>query len=126
MSAVRHYDDLWFSIAYEIHSHHMSFKVYEHTGQEISGKDFYKPRQFGKKESRNNEDALYEVDEQCAVYMSGEVKWDGCSNIDIDENKNCMLHFCGKRSAGKLGKMIDTVYALALEVLPSADKDLFE
>lgn len=54
-------------------------------------------------------------------WLHGEIKWDGCSNISIDAQDDCMLHFCGRSEAVAVGGLLGALYDLAHEVMPRAD-----
>jgi hypothetical protein len=54
-------------------------------------------------------------------FMNGHVKWDGCSNLEFDDSAECMLHFCGKQHAVRLGALMGAIYDLAHEILPRPD-----
>ena len=40
------------------------------------------------------------------TYISGEVKWDGCSNWDFDVAKDIMLHGCSKKDLTRIGEVM--------------------
>ena len=51
-------------------------------------------------------------------YCHGHVKFDGCSNVDFgDQDRGCMLHFCGMHDVKELACMFEIVYELAREQL---------
>lgn len=54
---------------------------------------------------------------EASVFMSGYVKWDGCSDIRFDEQDRCMLHFCGRKQASRIGLLIGEVYKIAESLL---------
>jgi hypothetical protein len=61
---------------------------------------------------------------EAQVFLSGSIKWDGCSNMNFDAQENCMLHFCGRSDAAKVGKLLDRLYDLADEHIPIYDSEL--
>jgi len=54
-------------------------------------------------------------------YLHGSVKWDGCSNLHLDEQDEAMLHFCGRKEARNIGELLARIYDLAHDVLPRPD-----
>jgi hypothetical protein len=57
--------------------------------------------------------------EDRAVFMKGEIKWDGCSNYEFPESQDCMLHVC-RNPAKDFAAIWDTLYKQAAIML--ADK----
>ncbi len=47
---------------------------------------------------------------QASVYMDGDLKWDGCMNMEFPGQKQCMLHFCGKDDATNTGAILGRIY----------------
>ncbi len=63
---------------------------------------------------------------EAQVYLSGSIKWDGCANLRFDAQDGCMLHFCGRNDAARVGKLFDLLYDLTEQLLPTYDKELGE
>lgn len=61
--------------------------------------------------------------EEAEVFLSGFIKWDGCSNWDFKTDA-CMKHFCGRDDANGLGRLMDRMYALAEEHMPRYNKEI--
>lgn len=57
------------------------------------------------------------------LYLSGHVRWDGCSNLRFDEQDHVNLHFCGRSHAAQVGKLLDRLYDIAAELIPTWDGD---
>lgn len=56
-------------------------------------------------------------------FLRGSVKWDGCSNLSFSEQDDgSNLHFCGRKMAAKVGKLLDRLYDLAEEHIPHWDR----
>lgn len=51
--------------------------------------------------------------EEAEVFLSGFVKWDGCSNWDFGEGS---IHFCDVDSAAEIGELFRKLYAWAKEL----------
>jgi hypothetical protein len=74
------------------------------------------PRQYEDAEGQVVEDI-----NKAAVYMSGSVKWDGCSNLTFDEQERVALHFCGKENAMHIGALLGAIYDEAARCIPGWD-----
>ena len=57
---------------------------------------------------------------QAEVFISGHVKWDGCSNWNIGSD-GVMLHFCSVRQAERLGELLRWLYEWADEMMHHTD-----
>lgn len=51
-------------------------------------------------------------------FLSGHIKWDGCSNWSVDG-----WHFCSKREAMKVGQLFEHLYNIAADVISGWDGD---
>lgn len=58
-----------------------------------------------------------------APFLSGAIRWDGCSNWDFHTSE-CMAHFCGRKHATSIGTLMDRLYDLAAEAIPTFNKEL--
>jgi len=67
-----------------------------------------------------NPSETIEVYEASAGYAHGCLKWDGCVDMEIGDQDDCMLHFCGPDDGQTLGQLMHGVYALGPE-MPSWD-----
>lgn len=54
------------------------------------------------------------------MFLSGTIKWDGCSNWNFNDKK-VMIHFCGRKDATSIGRLIDHLYQITKECLPKYD-----
>lgn len=61
--------------------------------------------------------------EKAQVFLAGHIKWDGCMDIRFPEQDTCMLHFCGRKDAARVGKLIDRLFDIAKQLLTSWDGD---
>ena len=48
--------------------------------------------------------------EDAQIYLVGFLKWDGCCEFEIKDH----VHFCGRRMAHMLTRMIDAIYDTAI------------
>lgn len=61
---------------------------------------------------------------EAVVFMDGSIKWDGCSNWDFPDVKNCLLHFCGKWHAESLGRLMAKCYEITERRMSQFEKEL--
>lgn len=54
-------------------------------------------------------------------FLSGTIKWDGCSNLTFDDQALGALHFCGREHAAQVGALIARLYDLAAELISNWD-----
>lgn len=57
--------------------------------------------------------------------LSGSIKWDGCSNWDF-HTEACAAHFCGRKDAVGIGRLMGHLYDLAAGNLLLWDAELAE
>lgn len=111
-----HWDDLGYSATIEPGQYSAEFKVYI-----ISG--------WSTKESIRYYGDIHQDKrdiESAPVYMSGHIKWDGCSNVQFDEQEKCMLHFCGRKDAMKVGELFNRLYEEASKNIERVDLKLMD
>lgn len=58
------------------------------------------------------------------IFLSGAIKWDGCSDWKFDGQDNCLLHFCSMESATSIGRLMEHMYRIATERIPKFDRSL--
>lgn len=56
------------------------------------------------------------------TFLSGEVKWDGCSNWDF-HTAEIHAHFCDRAQATGIGRLMDHLYQITKERLPTYIRD---
>ncbi len=54
-------------------------------------------------------------------FLSGYVKWDGCSNWQVPADHNMPWHFCSVKQAENVGKLFRQMYEIASTMLPQCD-----
>lgn len=101
--------DIWFTIVAEINVYKVDFLVYEQHGIDTEDKVLYVNKETG--------DITSSPDE-AEVYLSGFVKWDGCSNWEFNAQEECMLHFCDRDSLGYISKIMQKCYDITAEYCP--------
>jgi hypothetical protein len=94
-----------YEIHYTDHEYYMDFKIYEITGRGENKKTHkYDVPLYG--------EGFSEVRDDAATFWEGSIKWDGCSNWDFKTNE-CMAHFCGRKDACSIGRLMEKLYNLA-------------
>lgn len=94
---------------------HFSFKLYEIKAAYDDGQIAYETAggDFGAGDQTETLD-------NAQVYASGDIKWDGCSNLQFDEQEQVMLHFCGRRSWRDMSEAFERLYDHALKLYPQS------
>jgi len=94
----------------EQRSHWLGFKVYK-----VLGKDENGTRAYNREGYTSSPDF---VDDRAAaqVMLSGSIKWDGCSDITIDDEP---LHFCGRSDMQEFADLLLAIYGVASDLIPS-------
>lgn len=94
----------------ERRSHWIGFKVYRVIGKTESGVRIYNRDGY--------ESSPDPVEDRSAaqVMLSGSIKWDGCSDLTIEDEP---LHFCGRSDMEEFAKVLSAIYDLAAELIPS-------
>lgn len=110
-----HFDDLGYTVTFEPNSHWANFKVFQISAWSLD----HSTRYYG------HFDQELTDTKSADVFMSGSIKWDGCANVQFDEQKKCMLHFCGKKDFAKLGALFDRLYDEAFDQIEKVDKSIF-
>jgi hypothetical protein len=125
-----HFDDIGFTVLARAAGASCDLACYKQTSADATGEPG-DPRWYGEGDDTfHTEDApLVWGDARVKPWLSGDVKWDGCSNWGFYADPvGVMLHFCGRSQAVALGALLDRCYLLALEVLGTwvHDRALFE
>lgn len=61
---------------------------------------------------------------EAEIFLHGNIKWDGCSNWDF-HSENIMVHFCGRKDATSLGRLMNHLYDIAENTLCPSDLEMF-
>ena len=91
------WEDIGFDVEATPHEHHVEYVAFEN--DESAGK---------------------------IPYLHGSVKWDGCSNWDFDELRDCMLHGCGRRDLLRFSNLLVRCWDLTKDLLPTWDSSITE
>jgi hypothetical protein len=97
-------------VIHERDSHWLGFKVYSVLGKTENG-----ARVYNREGYRSSPDPV-EDRNAAQVTLSGSIKWDGCSDITINDEP---LHFCGRDDMEEFAALLSAIYDLAAELIPS-------
>ncbi len=117
------YDDIGFTVvckpapADQCPEHNWCFFAYQILATDENGNRLYNKK--GSDWSPNFVDNLEDADK----FLRGHVKWDGCSNWEIEPDQIAMLHFCDKEQAQNVGVLFGRIYDLAAKFIPRWDGD---
>lgn len=111
---VEQFEDCVFSVT-EINEVELGFKVAKVIGISLD--------QGGIPSYRAEGNGSTDDFEKAELFLSGSIKWDGCSNWDFHDHDG-MAHFCGKNDATGLGRLMDHLYTITSERLTTYDKDI--
>jgi hypothetical protein len=120
---IRHWTDIQFAVVMHREGDNLwvDFKAYEI----VYCDDWDNPKSYGYYVTGwTSSVETIETIEGAQVYLSGSIKWDGCSNMQFDEQEKAMLHFCGKSNAMNIGTLLERLYDLAAEMMPEHAKDM--
>lgn len=96
----------WEVVVGKSNNFYVDFKSWKTIGTTADGAKLYQADSFGGVEDRAKAD----------VFASGFIKWDGCINLQFDEQDKVMLHFCGKKM------ILDALSELFAALYEAADR----
>jgi hypothetical protein len=99
----------------ERHSHWLGFNVYQVLGRTESGARMYN------RDGYSSSPDPVEDRTVAQVFISGSIKWDGCSDMSIDDEP---LHFCGRDNVEEFAALLSAIYDLAAELIQSYEGGL--
>ncbi len=111
MAVEKYFKDLWYYVVAEPGEYKVEYKIYEVEGQGKDGDPFFH-RAGEASHPSSGEVALADAE----IYAQGHVKWDGCSNWNIDEQERVMLHFCTKEQILNLGRVMAECWDMTAEL----------
>jgi hypothetical protein len=115
----KNFVDLNFTVVAEVHEYRVEFKIYDIVGMaEGDTKGVYDRPLWHKAGSPRSAD-IVETLAESEVYLSGHVKWDGCSNWQFDEQDRCMLHGCSRQGIQRFGDILGACWDWAAELCPN-------
>lgn len=111
---IRHDKALRFTVVAYAYEHYVEYFIYDIVGFEDDNAD--KPL-WQRAGSHTSPDCVETLD-QAEVYLSGSIKWDGCSNWKFDEQDRCMLHACDREGLLRYGLVMALCWDWMDEICP--------
>jgi len=128
----KHFDNIEYTARYWlINEAVMGFKTYKiisETTETPTEPGIYKntiKRVYERDNADHGMDVVTDL-EEAQIFLSGNIRFDGCSNMQFNEQENCMLHFCGRKMATDVRVLMGELYDIAIDYIPSTDKDCFK
>jgi hypothetical protein len=118
--------ELGFTVLYEPDEYHCKFTIVEIIALEVlDGQMKADPeaRHYTRKGASNNMDTVKDVNEG-EPWVTGHVKWDGCSNIDF--GRGGYMHLCGGDHITKLADTLKAVYNRCGELMNATGHNTLE
>lgn len=105
-----HFQDIGFSVVHEARTALVDFYAYQIVGNAEDGSYLYQ---------RKGSDCLDPVAdiEEAEVFVSGAVRWDGCSDWRFDEQDRCALHACSYQELLDWGELLGRCHELTKELI---------
>jgi len=92
----------------------VSFKTYQIVGRTFEPEVIH---YFYLKDYKSSDDITTNINE-AQIYASGTLKWDGCMDMQFDEQENVQLHFCSKQDAKGVGILLSSIYEESITLIP--------
>lgn len=110
----KHYFVRYSPVLYNGTSYSTDFKAFEVTGWSI-------PTPSTPTFGDNHLATDNPVSEQVTPFISGRVKWDGCTNFDFNfpENGGCMLHECDREGLVNIGLLLGRIWDQCAALCPT-------
>jgi hypothetical protein len=108
------FQDLWYTVVAEPHSHYVEYKVYAIEG--IGGESG--EQSLWHKNGDPCSPSPVETLEEAEVFLHGSVKWDGCSNWYFDEQDRVMIHGCERDHLANIGEVMARCWDMTKELCP--------
>lgn len=99
------------------------FEVYEIVGREhIDGKkgEASKAPLYWRKDWQGSGDWTTDLGE-AALYATGDIKWDGCSNWLFNHEEAGWYHYCDRKGIQSLGRVMEACWLWASELIANWD-----
>lgn len=103
-------EDELFTIVATPHEFRVEYIIYEILGRCEDGEVLW--HKDGASCSMDQADGL----EDAEVFISGQVKWDGCSDWNFDANEGCMIHMCDKDGLVSIGRVMAECWDMTKEL----------
>jgi hypothetical protein len=112
---IREAGRIWYVVIGERHSHYWDVKVYRPIYWSLDGMPSY--QLLGEDDNvtvKTTEDVS-----QAQPTLAGTIKWDGCSDWQIDELSDS--HYCGLVNATEPARVMTLLYSMAAKLIPAWD-----
>lgn len=106
---------LGFTVRYKLSDYYADFMLYECIGFEPDDRPCYSKR--GCVATAPTADL-----DEAEVCMAGSIKWDGCSNVEYPETRECMQHLCGRGGWRDWCSALMALYDEVAPKIPAYDK----
>ena len=110
---IAHTPEQWgFTVRWRYWPHWADCEVFAYIGEEMSAP----PRMFyNRKDSNYSPNPVYSIDE-AEPYLTGFIKWDGCSEFDFMHP-----HWCGPHDYRKHFRLLEALYKRAQELMENGN-----
>lgn len=116
---IRHVPELSFTIVAEPHDYYVTYTIYDIQGfGEGDTKDVFDKPLWPRAGATSSPDCV-ETLEESEPYLHGDVKWDGCSNWEFDEQERVMLHGCSRKGVQRFGEVMAMCWDWTKELCPN-------
>lgn len=115
------YKDIRFTVVYKFEPASVDFKVYEIIGEQ--GKKFDIPIYEGIGGCGFDDKSTPDI-KKANTYMTGRVKWDGCSHYYFGDEG--YIHLCGKGYIKSHAEIVEKVYKRCGEIMEEKGQNLLE
>lgn len=89
-------------------SHYIDLLVYSVLGRTSEGRAMYN------REGYTSSPDPVESREAAQVFIEGSLKWDGCLDLNFEDQP---IHFCGEDDADEFAKLLPFIYELGKELI---------
>lgn len=111
--SLRLYENLQFLVSARIDDAVVYFEIFNVFGTNSDGQPLF--------ESKHTDVSIDHVSDftQATIFLSGSIKWDGCSNWKFDEQDHVLIHGCSKEDLTRIGTIMGECWDWASKILPS-------
>jgi len=112
-----HSEDLGFTIVVVAHEYYVDYTIYDIVAWEEEPRGIYNVPVWCRPDDSGTDEHVYSLD-LATPYLTGHVKWDGCSNWHFDEQDRCALHGCSRADIKRLGDVMALCWDMTKELCP--------